>query len=204
MYYPLHLTSFTQGKCETIDKIINPAFLTKMRMIGNMPRAVVHGQLRYGGMETPDCYSLQTILQVPYLMKQLQINKPVANNFLTTKNKIQLVSGLTSPISECMDTPIDDMDSGWIVALQERMWTIDASLWIEESLAPQLQCQNDSSLIAEFSKLPWRTPLQLSRVNTVRICQSSQLLILLTQTANLSRMEDLLESGGPTPDSNGH
>ena len=169
MSYPLHLTSFTSGECHTLNKIFTPVFLNKMRMNKNMPRPVVYGPLRYGGMEIPDCYSLQTTLQIPFLIKQLRMNTTVANNFLTTLNNIQLVSGLTTNILDNMNVPLDYMDTGWIIALRARMREIGASLWIEDAWVPELQREGDSSIMETFSDLPWMTPVQLRRANAVRL-----------------------------------
>jgi ribonuclease HI len=167
--YPLHLTSFSRKECHSIDKIINKAFLPKSRLNRNTPRAIVHAPLRYGGMEVPDCYSLQNQLQIPYLMKQLRCNKTVANNFLVTLNNIQLVSGLTTPIFDQSEVHLTYMDKGWITELHSRMQEIEATMWIEDAWSPKLQRENDTAIMAAFSAVPWATKLQLKRANTVRM-----------------------------------
>ena len=79
--------------------------LNKYHLNRNMPKAVIYSPYNMGGMNYPSFQVLQDQMGTMNLLKQLQWNKTVANDFLVTLSAVQFTSGLCEPI--LMDTSTD-------------------------------------------------------------------------------------------------
>jgi hypothetical protein len=98
--YTLKASYLTCKQSHQLDKLITNAFLPSLKLNRNMPRAVVFGPVKYGGMSIPDVYTRQTQLHAKYLIQQLRWDKTVANDFLVTLSNLQLESGFVTPLLE--------------------------------------------------------------------------------------------------------
>jgi hypothetical protein len=76
--YVLHLTSFNQEKCDSLNSILRHTFLPILRLNRHFPSAVLYGPVSNGGMGFPAVQSLQLATQLEYLIKQLRWNHTVA------------------------------------------------------------------------------------------------------------------------------
>ena len=47
-------------------------------------------------------------------------------------------SGFVSPILDTTDLPIEYIDLGWIIGLQNRLRSFNAGIWIEDAWVPPL------------------------------------------------------------------
>eukprot|EP00956_Cyclotella_meneghiniana_P028516 scaffold66584_cov56-Cyclotella_meneghiniana.AAC.3 len=106
-----------------------------------------------GGLAMPDCYTRQTQHHIKYMIKQLRWDKTIGGDILTTLDNIQLASGFTSPILEKVAPTLDYIDNGWIIDLRDRLNTIGATMWIEDSWQPKLQREKDFSLMERFLRV---------------------------------------------------
>ena len=167
--YQLHLTSFNKAQCQKPDSVIRPTFLSRMRLNRNLPIAVAHAPLKFGGMALPESFALQTQVQVPYLLRQLRWDKTVANDTLVTLDTLQLQTGFVSPIMKYTDGSADYVGHSFFLELRQRLSEIDTSLWIEKAWAPKLQRDGDEALMERFCDIPGITTGQLVKVNDVCI-----------------------------------
>jgi len=62
--YPLMVTSFTEQQCHLIMKLILKAGLPKAGVIHTYPRALVYGPSHYAGLDIPNLYMEQLVIQV--------------------------------------------------------------------------------------------------------------------------------------------
>ncbi|EED89738.1 predicted protein [Thalassiosira pseudonana CCMP1335] len=151
--YALHLSHLSERACNDIDVIVNRALLPKLKVNRNMPRDVVYGPLRYGGLGFTDCYTKQSQLQVPYVLKQLRWDKTIGNDMITTLDNIQMASGLVQPLLEYPNPEVDYIDQGFIMSMRKRLSEINASLWVEDCWTPALQRENDTSIMETMVKV---------------------------------------------------
>ena len=152
--------------------------------------AVTFGQQEYGRMGIIEAYTRQDQLQVPYLSKQLLWDKTVANDVLVALDNIQLNSGYVCPILEVTTSRLDCVDPGQLMLPRNRLGEIEASLWIDEVWAQQLQAEGDVRIMEWISALPEITRDQLDKVITVRLVL--QVIILTdyhTQMASILQTE---------------
>ena len=95
-----------------------------------MPRAVVFGPFKYGGMAFPDMYTRQTQLHhAKYAIQQLRWNGTVANDLLVTLDNLQLELRFTTPLFEAPLGKLDYIDQGWITNLIHRLGKAGLTLW---------------------------------------------------------------------------
>jgi hypothetical protein len=140
-----------------------------MRLNRHFPSAVLYGPLKYGGMEFPNAHTLQTTVQVKYLLKQLRWDKSVANDIIVTLDSIQLNAGLSSPILEDVSQPITYLGHSYFLSLRQRLAELQASFWIEEVWRPKPQREGDQFLMDYFTRIPGITTADLRKANAVRL-----------------------------------
>jgi hypothetical protein len=164
--YGLHASYFSKQQCKQMDCLINSTFLPPMRLNRNTPRAIIHGPLRYGGLELADTRTRQTQLHVKDMIKYLRWDQTVGGDILTALDNLQLASGFVTPILQATDKNIDYIDQGWILDLRKRLNEIGASMWIEQAWQPPLQREGDLSLMEQFL-LVHSTPKQRRQLRQV-------------------------------------
>jgi len=67
--YPLVTTTLTEAECSTIMKPILAASLPAMGVVRTLARAVVHGPVRYQGLEVPNLYTEQMVVRITTLLQ---------------------------------------------------------------------------------------------------------------------------------------
>ena len=167
--YTLHTTSFTHKQCSRLNTLLRTHVVPRMRLNRHYPSAVLYGPIKYGGMDFPHIHTLQTRVQVQYILKQLRWNKSVANDIIVTLDSIQLNAGLSSPILEDVAQPITYLGHSYFLSLRQRMAEIQASLWIEGIWHPQHQREGDRFLMDYFIRIPGITTAELRKANAVRL-----------------------------------
>jgi hypothetical protein len=118
-----------------------------------MKRLIIWGPKGLGGLGlNTNIWSLQAQCAVQYLVRTIRWNGIVAEDFKTTLNAYQMVSGFATPVLENCKTPIEYAGKGWIPILREMFREIDAGIWIEDAWIPEKQRQHDKALMEEFAK----------------------------------------------------
>ena len=167
--YALHGTAFSRSQCGKINSCIRQTILPRLRLNRHYPSPVLYGPAEYGGMEFPEVYTLQDIIQLEYLIKQLRWDKTVANDFLVALDSVQICAGFTSPILEYTAIGVRYLERSYIIELRTRLHEMQASLWIERKWTPALQRVGDQSIMEQFAQLPGITRVALRQANAVRL-----------------------------------
>eukprot|EP00956_Cyclotella_meneghiniana_P033092 scaffold93176_cov89-Cyclotella_meneghiniana.AAC.1 len=169
--YGLTLSQFTKAQCERMSAQINKTFLPLMRINRHMPRAVVYGPVRWGGLGlNTDMYCLQLQCAMVYLVRVLRWDKIVADDIITAIDALQLRSGFVSPVLEEVSTPIVHAGKGWLLNLMRAMMReYDVSAQIEHLWKPSLQRENDVALLEAFSKIDGIKPREMILASEFRI-----------------------------------
>lgn len=167
--YALHGTSWTRSACNKINSCIRWTLLPMLRVNRHFPSAALYGPIEYGGLEFPDTYTLQDTVQLEYLIKQLRWDKTVANDFLVALDWVQLCSGLIKPIMEYTSGDINYLAQSYIIDLRRRLHEMGGFLWIEKCWTPELQREDDCSLMEGFLRIPGIKRATLRQANLVRL-----------------------------------
>ena len=100
MRYSLPLTTFTSKQCRKLQKPSLDAFLPKLGLNRNMPRVVLHGPLKYGGLEIPNMYIEQGLLRIRWFIKLNRCHTNLSKLLQITIRYAQLEAGLGHSIFE--------------------------------------------------------------------------------------------------------
>ena len=167
--YILHTTSFTSKQCARIDSVLRTYILPRLRINRHFPAAVLYGPIKYGGLAFPHVHTLQTEVQLRYILKQLRWNRTVANDIIVTLDSIQLYAGLQYPLLEHPGLPVNYAGKSFFLSFRQRLANINASLWIEDVWKPQPQREGDQFIMELFIRIPGITAAELRRANAVRL-----------------------------------
>jgi hypothetical protein len=168
--YGLHLSQFSRKQCHDLSVMINEAFLPLLHIHRKMKRLVVWGPKGLGGLGlNTDIWSLQAQCAAQYLIRTIRWDGIVAQDFITTLNAYQMVSGFVSPVLENCKIPIEYAGKGWIPNLREMFKDIDAGIWIENAWAPEKQRQHDRAIMEELAQSSDLTRQTLELANEFRL-----------------------------------
>ena len=94
----------------------------------------------------------------------------VSNDFKVTLARVQLRSGFVTPILYDTWRPITYIEGSYVLNLPERIQKNEQmKLWIEGAWVPELQQENDESIMEKITRLKGITEGKLKQVNTVRL-----------------------------------
>jgi hypothetical protein len=140
-----------------------------MRFNRHLQSAFLYGPMSMRGMAFAKASTMQDHAHIPYIMKQLRLDKTVANNILVTLDHIQLTSGFVAPILQCTTKPIGYINNSFLISIRARLAEIKRSLWIEKAWTPSAQREGNKSLMDRFIQIPRITTGILKKVNTVQL-----------------------------------
>jgi hypothetical protein len=168
--YGLHLSQFTEKQCHSLSVVINKTFLPLLHVHRKMKRAVVWGPKGLGGMNlNTNIWSLQAQCAAQHLVRVIRWNVIVADDFITTLNAYQMVTGFSTPVLEECRVKIEYAGNGWIPMLRNMFREIDAGIKIERAWRPQKQRQHDVALMEVFAQESDLTVRTLELANEYRI-----------------------------------
>ena len=94
----------------------------------------------------------------------------VSNDFKVTLARVQLRSGLVTPIVYDTRRPITYIEGSYVINLRERMQKVGQTKFcIEGAWVPELQQENSTSILVKITRLKGITKGELKQVNTVRL-----------------------------------
>ena len=105
--YGMRLTQCTKKQCHRLKVIDLQTFLPLMTINRNIPHAVVHGPLQYGGMDVIRHSALQDEWGLHYFVQSLWWKKTTATDILVVLDAYQLVSEFACHVLESPDVPIN-------------------------------------------------------------------------------------------------
>ena len=94
--------------------------------------------------------ALQDQWNFHFIIQTLRWNKTTANDFLTTLNAYQLRTGFVTHVFLSTTQNLKYAGIGLIPHLRERLKALKGELHIERAWTPQLQRQNDASIMEQF------------------------------------------------------
>ncbi|KAL7532592.1 hypothetical protein ACHAWF_004182 [Thalassiosira exigua] len=162
------LSSFSKKQCKRLNVLHRKTFFPLMKFNRNTPNTIIFGPLDMDGMGISEAEALQAQSSLPYVLRTLQYDKTVANDFLTALDWAQIRSGYVQPILEATSGHLDYIGRGFITYMRRNLDEMDASLWIEKAWTPKLQREGDKSIMERFSQIS-STRRQLEKLNAVRL-----------------------------------
>jgi hypothetical protein len=167
--YSAAVTRFDKDQCGKLNTILNKVLLPKLRVNRHMPHAVVYSPLSFGGISWPSFQIRQDTESILTMIKHLRWNQTVGTDMLVVLSAWQLASGLCEPIMEQVDLNLSFIGVGWFPQVRKRLQAMKGRIWIERQWTPELQRQNDTSIMRSFILIPGITENTLKLLNYVRL-----------------------------------
>jgi hypothetical protein len=164
--YGLPSCSISKKDIEVIQKYPVKQFLSAMGYDCKFPRAIVFAHQDFGGLNIPHLYTEMMGLKLECLLSNVRANTELGKAFMININIIQLISGLSSPISETNQN-IDYIEENWITHLRSFIMEIGGTIVFENAWRHHPQRQNDVFLMETFTKAGYTTK-ELRLINNWR------------------------------------
>jgi hypothetical protein len=192
MNYSLPACSLKETELDNLQTHAVSKFLPAMGYDRSFPRAAVFGPREYGGLNLNNLYTEQCMQKLQCMLCHLRSNTPMGRLMKINLNWIQLNSGFGVPLMESND-PLTFMDNNWLLHSRNFLVKINAKMKVQDTWVPQLERENDRTLMDIFRKLNfqpnlvrklnyWRLYYQVNTVadicmadgRTVRTCYRTQ------------------------------
>ena len=152
--YCAPVVSFTPKQLIKIQqKVIGPS-LTAAGFNSKMPRAVVFGPTKLGGMRWDSPYSISLYTQISMLIGSVRLNDTVGQLFKLQLKWLQILAGIQTPLLES-NRVIPYLPNSWIQLLHEKMVQADIQIRTNGTWTPSLR-REDDQIIMDYvcRKLP--------------------------------------------------
>ena len=160
-YYPaiqwcLPITTFTNKECNSIQRPMINAALPKLGINRSMPRTVIFGPLRYGGLSILSLSQDQLCKHTKMTLSHLRSTSSTGTNFHHALSAFQLYIGCEFPF--WTENPKDypyapDPRTSKISYLWHQLRSIGSTLYVRDMWTPTSQGTNDTSIMSAMRDL---------------------------------------------------
>ena len=126
--YPLGITQFTQAQCDQITAPVISAVLASLGYNRNMPRTVVYGPIRLGGIGLHDMYIEQGIRQIMLLVGHIRQESETSFLIEASIQWCHIQAGSEFHLLEHPDFPVDYIENCWIMCIRDFLRTFGLSM----------------------------------------------------------------------------
>jgi hypothetical protein len=167
--YPLSLTTFTDRECDTIHSKFVHRCLPKMGFNRHMPRIVIFGPKKYGGMNYFDLKLQQLHIHLKTTKGHMRRGDQVGNAIKANINALQLISGSADNILQqdpSQYTYIDNQTSLEYIWKQSYNYQFRIHYNID---IPEAYFEQDLAIMDIARTKDTLSPRQLSAINNCRL-----------------------------------
>ena len=136
--YSCPCVGFNRTKLEVLEKKIIGPSLAVAGYSSKMPRAVVFGPVKYGGLQWATPHSMLLSAQITMLIGSLRLNDVVGQMLRIQLEWLQLYAGIECPVLEATSI-IPYLPSGWLSNLHYLL--VDAGLTVQIVDTWTIQCR---------------------------------------------------------------
>ncbi len=150
LVYPLPATTFTPQQCQTIMSPILAQGLPSAGFVWTFPHNLVHGPLKFCGINIPNLYTEQTLAHLHTLLKFSNQPQDLTGFLLrTTGESTRLKLGLCGQLFEALTILQDVITDSWMKHTWLATWQVDIHLQIDIPDFP-LNRHGDKELVWSF------------------------------------------------------
>ena len=167
--YPLGITQFTQQQCDQITAPVISAVLASLGYNRNMPRTVVYGPIRLGGIGLHDMYIEQGLRQIMLLVGHIRQGSETRFLIEASIKWCHIQAGSEFHLLEHPEFPVDYIESCWIMCIRDFLRTFGLSMSFTCKCMQQKQCENDEFIMDAFRTRGECSVLELQKLNACRM-----------------------------------
>jgi len=144
MGYSLPVTTFKEKELSKIQGAPVQALLSGMGYNRNMPKKVVFGPTRYGGIGIRYLYIKQVSQQAQHFIRNMRHQGILGNNMWVTYQWFQVTTGTDYPVLEYPDTlKLPHAEGDWFIALQDFLSASNLAIYIPNVYTVQFRRTRD-------------------------------------------------------------
>ena len=136
------VVGFTIKQLSRLQQLIVGKCLSAAGYNSKMPRAVVFGTGKYGGMSWASPHYILMVEQIKILIGSLRLQDTVGRILDIQLKWLQLFSGISTPVLE-YEKSIPYLPPGWITALHHKLVHYDIKVKVSDPWIPELQRKED-------------------------------------------------------------
>ena len=126
--YVAPIIGLTQEQCKKIERPVISKCMSASGFNCRMPREVVFGSIKYGGMAWESMYSLQTFEKVKIFIRNTRLNTRLGRLLRIVVETAQLLSGIKDSITDTTTEWTRWCTTSWIASLSEGLIKIKGGL----------------------------------------------------------------------------
>jgi hypothetical protein len=182
--YCLPITTFTDQQCNKIQSPFICVFLNKLKLNRHLPRAVVWGPRRYGGLDIMNVEVEQLAAHVHLIITSIRKNNETGKSMLLAFSMYQITIGCQLPFWE-VDPDFYPTQSSAHLSMQY-VWTklrdLNATLYLPKMWTPVTSCSGDSAIIDDFVDIAKQRRGTTSHLRAIQIALANSCRLYLKVT----------------------
>ena len=145
--YALANSYITEAQLTNIQRKAMSIIYSKCGYNRNTKKEILFGPIELGGANFRHLYDQQGIGQIQLFLYHWR-NKTQAGRLLRCAVAwAQYCAGISTPIFEDVHTPIDYLESRWLLSLRKFLAKIDARIQVDQTGVPPLERENDAYIM---------------------------------------------------------
>jgi ribonuclease HI len=167
--FPLPALTLTEQQCAKIQSPALNALLPKLHFNRHTARSIIHGPIKFGGVNLPHVYTYQCIGQLELFLGHIRSQDKTSELIMISISNLQLIVGSSTSF---FNLPFPQYAKwvipGWLTSLWKFLHRVNFSLQIKRQWTPIPQRENDIMLMDFFLSLKYK-PHDLKILNQCRI-----------------------------------
>ena len=146
----------------------SPSHVEKMGINRNLPTAIRHGPIEFGGIALMDIRTELGIATIKYLRNAVYSQSAAETLILSTLKHLQQEAGIGEHLLESPNIQVPYLTPTWLTSIRQYMSNHNLSITITDKLAPRLLRAGDSFLMVQSQLDRYSVPQQRD-INLVRL-----------------------------------
>ena len=140
--YSAPVICFSKAQLEVLQKKIIGKSLAAAGYNSKMPRAVVFGPTKYGGMQWESPYSILIYEQIKLIIGSIRLQDTVGKLIIIQLRWMQLIAGTSVPIME-ETKKIPYLQNCWLTAVHNKLVNTNIKIKVADKWYPKPRREND-------------------------------------------------------------
>ena len=156
MKYPLPAMAVDEEELQCIQTSIIPVMLQKLGINRNLPTAIRHGPIEFGGIALTDLRTELGISTIKYLRNAIYTQSSTGTLFLATLKHLQQEAGIGEHLLEFPQLYIPYLTPTWLTSICQYMSNHNITITITNVLSTRINRSGDTYIMVPPTSLGTR------------------------------------------------
>ena len=167
--YPLSCSALPRTQLDTIQRKAMSIIVPRCGFNRNTKKEILYGPMELGGACFRPLWVQQGVSQVTLFLRHWRRNTQGGQLSRIALAWFQVQAGVSYPLLRYPKRPLPQLESKWFLSLRSFLATIDASIEIDDFVAPQLQRLHDFVIMDVVQTSERFTAAEIRRINYCRL-----------------------------------